>query len=157
MGNRIGNLVLLLITVGFLIEAYNIKVPSRVTWGVTPDMWPKTLLYAIFGLTALSCILAWLQKGDAESDVSKQDLYTVGLISGLLFVYIGSIPFLGTVMANFVFMSLFIYLMGLKKVVHSFALGLAFSIASILVFGYLLRIPLPRGIGLFKTISMVLY
>ena len=91
MGNLISNLIVLLITVIFLVEAYNIKLPRRLTGGITPDLWPKILLYAILGLTILSCISAWWKRNEFESDLSKEDLTILGSVCFVLIFYMGFI------------------------------------------------------------------
>lgn len=172
MFNFIANIVMLLVTLIFFWQSFKIEIPSRFAGKITPAFWPKTLLYMLLILTAINCVSVWRSKQTQQSAVPEgqpQSSYPgathdaamtpVKLISVgvLLAFYVFAIPYLGLFFASIVFLSVFIFAMGQRKIVRAVAISTGLTLVATLAFGYLLGIPLPRGVFIFKELSNLLY
>jgi len=157
MGNFIINIIIFMITCIFLWESNKIVIPIRNSQLITPDFWPKTILFVLIILSAFACIMSWREKDKTGFEHQRKVLFNLILVWSTLFLYIFLVPYFGFIITTILYLAFFTYLMGLRKIFFSFGLGFILAIISAFIFGRLLLIPFPMGIGIFKTISMIFY
>jgi len=157
MGDFITSIIMFVVTSIFLLESNKINIPNRNLHLMGPDFWPKAILFILILLSAFCCIKSWREKDKTRFEHQGKVLFNTILIWCILFLYIFLVPYLGFIVATTLCLTFFIYLMGFRKIFISFVSGFIASIFSVFIFGKLLLIPFPMGIGVFKTISMLFY
>jgi len=157
MGNFIMTIITFVITCIFLWESNKIDIPIRNSQLITPDFWPKAILFVLIILSAFACIISWKEKDKTGFEHQRKVLFNLILIWCILFLYIFLVPYFGFIIVTVLYLAFFTYLMGLRKIFFSFGLGFILTIISVFIFGRLLLIPFPVGVGIFKTISMIFY
>jgi hypothetical protein len=115
------------------------------------------LMIVVSGSLLVSHALA-LRKGQRRpKGEMPEDWGTLGLAMGSFMLYAVGIQFLGFLIATPMYMAVFMTVLGLRRwgllVVGSIAVTLAFY----LLFVQVMFVPLPKGVGLFRTISRLFY
>ncbi|MDW0111151.1 tripartite tricarboxylate transporter TctB family protein [Sporosarcina aquimarina] len=168
----IGTLTILF-SVFFLIVASGIPEARRAE-SVGPGEWPVIVLSFMLVMGSLLIITSiWKQKKGidlelATDEFTNEDIqdfkknknvvngaqwYIVLLIAG----YILLLPIVGFLVVTPILFILLAWLLGLRKKI----LLIGFTIVStgifVVLFIYLLNIPFPRGIGIFRSMSFLVY
>jgi len=175
MGDKVIICIIVLFTAVFYY--FTTKIPSpHVETSLGGAFWPKLILILLF-LTSCSCLMRLLfgkkrNKGQM-ADEQKEESYahikekeevdeTTSfplLIFGILisFIYIASLKWVGFTITTPIFMALFLYITGYKKKIMLTAVSLITTAVFLLLFVIATYIPLPRGHGIFKSISVLIY
>lgn len=122
-----------------------------------PDFWPR---WVLGGLVVLGLLLVGqgLERKRTGADVHlwKDTKNPRRLLTGiaLLLGYLALINVLGFTLATLLFLVLLIYVLGGRHVTALAVAPVVVTAAILLIFGRILFVPLPRGIGVFRDISL---
>lgn len=72
-------------------------------------------------------------------------------------VYIALLPFAGFIVSSFLFITVLVYLMGLRKKAGILVTSLIAITVFVILFGNVLGVPLPRGAAIVRDLSFMLY
>ena len=134
---------------------FNDKVAS-----IGPDYWPQIILGGMLVLSVLLIADTVRRKeilvGDkpAERPLKAQNLW---FTLALMFVYTYAMQYLGFVLSTLLFLLVTMWMLELRRPKTLAALALGVTTMLVLLFPILMMIPLPRGTGFFRTISLLFY
>ncbi len=155
-----------------LLEANSIHI-GRGRTPVGPAVWPRVMLggMLLFSVILFVMDLLKIRKGnvlevrqdDGESadtaDLAEnRSEYPLRGLFTLVFLtaYLILLPVTGFIATTAVL--LFIYLLSLRiKVSHSFLISAATTVVLTYLFPHVLSVPLPRGVGVFLSLTKVFY
>lgn len=127
-----------------------------------PSYWPKFLLISLILLSfgvAVS-VFRKVKRGvlppglSFRFDSGKLRFYTAAALIALYLVLMKTVGFL--VLTPFVMIA-FMYLLGEKKKVWIYSVPFVLTLVIVLLFTKAMYVPLPRGTGIFLTISHLIY
>lgn len=122
---------------------------------IGPDMFPKLLLGMIM---ALSVKLAYnaVKSGPTEFEkvAKRQNLW---ITLGFALAYVVLLEIVGFVVLTPIWILAYMYSIGIRRWQWLIGAMGILSVVVILVFPVLMHIPLPRGAGIFRTISLLVY
>jgi putative tricarboxylic transport membrane protein len=124
--------------------------------GMGSETWPVIVLAAIILLSALQVFLSAF--GDKASSISFENLTVQVLLAmGLLAGYIYSLEYIGFLVGTLLFQWIFIALINqYKNKLYAFA-PILVTVSIFFLFVKIMYVPLPRGMGLFRTFSSFFY
>lgn len=146
-----------------LIHAFSLHEIRR--FGeVGSGFWPLLILSSATILSFILLIKEWRLKGgekegrlgEKEEDFGKNRLKVFLSILCLLFYVIG-MPFIGFILSTFIFILIFIFVLGERRKWRLMLSPLLVTGLIVLVFGKLITIPLPKGVGFFAAFSRLFY
>jgi xanthine/uracil permease len=131
---------------------------------VGSGFWPLLVLSSATILSLILLIREWRSKGGEkeerpegnEGDSGGNRIKVFGSILCLLFYVIG-MPFVGFILSTFIFILFFIFVLGERR---KWILALSPPLVTgliVLVFGKLISMPLPKGVGIFADFSRLFY
>ncbi len=122
---------------------------------VGAGIWPKI----VFTCLILACIVLFittLRKKDGEKTGSGKEGMTHLLMPvSLCAVYVIAMKWVGFLVSSMVFSFVYMYFVGYRKKAMIVIISLAVPFLVGLIFLKLMYIPIPKGIGIFKTISEI--
>lgn len=180
--NMILSVVTIVFSIVFLIYANTLPEgrPGSGTWG--PGAWPALMLSLLLVMGTLLLIKTVIrrkkeqtedQETDHESahiestqsehveteilepDVVYPSRYWV--IFGLIILYTFLMGYIGFTLSTLLFIFFATKVMGMQKWLSSLMTTVISTGAIIFIFANLLAVPLPRGIGLFRELSFLIY
>lgn len=130
--------------------------------GLGPAFWPRLLLVLlmVFSVGVAVGVFRKVKKGLLPAataltlDRGKIQLFAA---IGLIVLYIILMKIIGFLVLTPIVMIAFMYLLGEKSKVWIFSVPFALTIGIVLMFTRVMYVPLPRGIGIFLSISHLLY
>lgn len=158
MGEIIFHVVLMSIMGVFLNESFKINT-SRVTDTVGPAGFPQIIIILSMILITISLISTIrknkgkLFKGEKVKELNAAFLLL--LVSIILFILL--VNYIGFFISTFALVGAILYALGQRIIKKVLILSSTAAIAYTLVFGKLLSVPLPRGLGVFKIMSYFIY
>lgn len=165
-GERILNFVLLVILIVFYFEARKISpgyMVESVMREVGADFWPKALLLMLLFLTLILNLKAYFNRKKPEA-VEKteagngdEDWRTWIYLSILSAFYVALQVFIGFIFAGLLLTTISLILFGYRKKAMIAVVAIVFTVIFTLGFGKFLFVPLPRGIGVFRSFSYLMY
>lgn len=170
-GNYILSFITIIFSLFFLFVAFQLPEANSTTV-VGPTGWPVSLLVFMLGMGIVLLFQTYIQakrhgssgsiaddhestdqKISANKNVKHRHLYILASIA----IYVLLLPILGFVIVTpFLFFYL-AWLLGLGKVLKVACISILSHIAIISLFIYVLGIPFPRGIGVFRSLSFLIY
>ena len=88
---------------------------------------------------------------------TKQGLFRLCIVVVMTIGYILAIDTLGFTIVTLLFVFFCVTVVGSKRYVINAVFSVIFTLALALVFGRLFMVPLPRGIGIIRELSFILY
>ena len=164
-GEFILGVVLLVVFVVFFIEAQRIPagfMVESVQREVGADFWPKLLLCLLIILTAALNVqlLVTRKRSDKtatqDSDGEKEHWRSWLFLVLAIVIYVSIQYLVGFLIASLFLVIVSTYILGYRRKWPSAIMGLSVTLLFVLVFGRFLFVPLPKGVGIFRTISQVL-
>ena len=159
-----GEIVISLITfVGALYLYHETKTFGFIDLygGLGPTFWPKLLLVFVMACSIGVAINVFrkAKKGLLPAASKTLDSGKIQLFSaiGLIFLYILLMKIIGFLVLTPFVMIAFMYLLGEKSKVWIYTVPFALTLGIVLLFTKVMYVPLPRGIGIFLSISHLLY
>lgn len=157
IGDLIISMILIIFAFYMFIEAGNFKMVASSAKSLGAAFWPKIILIL---LLILSCIqfLTILKKWRLENKKSLlPPLKVLGRSVLILLCYIISINKLGFLFSTIVFQFVFLYNLGIRKLSYLVTTPIVITGFLYLFFIKIMYIPLPRGLGLFRDLSLLFY
>jgi len=159
------SLILLAIFLVFFWEAQNIPagfMVESVQREVGADFWPKVLLVMLIVLTG-ALNIKFLKarrrsKMEAQTIAGEKERWWTWLVlifSVVMYIWIQHI--IGFILASSFLVAGSLIILGYRRKVGLVAISLSTGLLFTLIFGRFLYVPLPKGIGIFRTVSLLLY
>jgi putative tricarboxylic transport membrane protein len=157
MGEIIFHVVLIVIMGLFFKESFVIST-GRSADPIGPAGFPQALIIIILLLLLISLFKAIRKMKSSDEEVVPLNINPayIGLLIGIT-VFILLNDFISFTLASIIFCFFLFFLLGQKNYVKMTVTSIIVAIAFTLVFGNVLTVPLPRGIGVIKELSYFLY
>lgn len=156
-----GPLLIFLFGLFFYVLAGRIE-ETPIPGQLGPAFWPKVILLLLMiscGIKAVETLMAWKkEKGGASGEPlpAVDFLKLFGMIGLVIGVVVG-MEVLGFLIANLLFLILFMRLAGLKKKIPLFLTTVLGTVGLLYLFVKVVYLPLPKGYWLFYHLSVYLY
>jgi hypothetical protein len=140
------------------VEAGRFPVTKAAVTG--PEFWPEIILGGmfLFSLLLIISIVIYRRQYDAESVQQKQPHpRNFWLVLGITAIYIAVMDWIGFIIATVLYLGVLFWLLKFRQVKSFLLVIFGSTLFAVLLFPILLGIPLPRGTGLFRTISLFFY
>ena len=162
MGEIVFHIVILAV-LGFLYNDTLSIDTTRVTDVLGAAGFPKAIIVLAFLLTAFSLYGAFRkfmeksQKASAKhSHIEELNIQFIGVLVAIV-VFIFATDVAGFVLSSFALAIAIMLLLGQKKLSKVALIALGVSCIFTLVFGKILHVPLPRGMGFVQELSFLIY
>lgn len=160
----------------FSVIAYGIATtipPPYVQSPLGADFWPKLVLTIVFAASAIHLVRLFFRRKEVderlareaeearkreEEETGEREIFPLFLFGTILsFLYILSVGLIGFTLATPIFMAIFMYVTGFRKKIMIAVVSLGTVGVFLLLFVKITFIPLPRGYGIFRSISYLIY
>lgn len=133
---------------------------ARMTDPIGPAGFPRIIIIIAFILLAVSLKSAVKKyresKGEEKGKIRELDPGFLALLAAIVgFVLL--VNYISFWVASLLLIGIVMVILGQKKVPKVVLITLVASLVFTIVFGRVLNVPLPRGYGLFKSISHLMY
>lgn len=161
MGGIIFNIILLIVFSTFLWISFGIEDLREVD-PLGASGFPKFVLILIVLLLLVS-LASEIKKhmkdkyDESNSNISKHTFIRIGTITILLALFILLLDYLGFLLSSLLLTPALLLILGEKKKLRLTFITFFIPIIFTVLFGDLLSIPLPRGVGIFLNISRLIY
>ncbi|MDI7260272.1 MAG: tripartite tricarboxylate transporter TctB family protein [Thermodesulfobacteriota bacterium] len=147
--------------------------PPLVESPLSAGFWPKLILILLIAASGIQVTKLLLRKKEVEERLAKEigeerkkeeeetgerkvfSLLVSGVIISFLYIYI--LRWAGFIITTPVFMAAFMYITGFRKKLMLAVVPLITLTVFLLMFVKATYIPLPRGYGIFRSISLLFY
>lgn len=153
----------LIIPLSFLIAsiylfylAMQFHAPFRMGFQVGPDIFPKILTTIMMFLSVVLIYNAVKRGGltEFEKVVNPQNLW---ITLAFIIAYAFLLEIVGFVVLTPIWIAAYMFAIGMRRWAWLIGTAVIFSVFLIVVFPKLMLIQLPRGVGLFREISLLVY
>lgn len=110
-----------------------------------PAYYPRALALLLVILSAALIVKAVIQRDRGSAPVSRESLLNVGIIFGLILLYVLSFQFVGFIVSSLVFLVCGVRLYG-GSWKESILCGAPVTAGVYVVFHILMKVPMPQGI-----------
>ncbi len=160
----------------FSVICYGIAMTIPPPFVQTPlgaAFWPKIILGIIFVASAVHLAKLFFRKAEVETQLAEEakearkreeeetgesedpSLFFFGILLSL--IYIISLKWIGFTVATPIFSAVFLYGTGYRKKIMLVIVSICTAGIFLFLFVKLTFIPLPRGYGIFRSISYLIY
>ncbi|MDN5335654.1 MAG: putative tricarboxylic transport rane protein [Synergistales bacterium] len=156
MGELVFSGVMVVFLLFFIIDSKNITQLSTAD-PVGPTAFPVIL--ATLGILLMGMLVFQkLKKKDSDltslrSPLSRRAVFT----TVLLVFYVPALNFFGFIPSSFALLTALVRLFGCPSLKKSVIIGFLGTAVTVALFGQLLHVPLPRGLGLLRSLSYFFY
>ena len=156
-----GPTLIALVALALLWESGEIPIPANFG-GVSPALWPRMALLGILtgvGIRSFEVINRY-RAAPRETENEAQQSFSplrAGIIVAICIITVLLIDIAGFAIANFVFLLVFLRVVGVRSNTTSLLIAVAATIGMLYFFVKLVYVPLPRGAGAFEDITIALY
>lgn len=157
MGEVIFHVVLLVVSALFLKESFVIGAGREVD-PIGPAGFPQAILIIILLLLVVSLFKAIRNMKavrDEEEEVNLNGTFFGIIVSIAVFIFMSEI--ISFALATIVFCFAMFYILGERKKLKMTINSLVIAVIVMVVFGKILSLPLPRGMGIIKELTYFLY
>lgn len=140
---------------------------DKTSQSVGPTFWPKMALAGMFLGAVIKCSeISWAYRHrEKRRSPVVEDPPAVAptapakamLVIGLCILAVLMMEMIGFALANFLFLTIFLPVAGMRSKVRSLFVGLGGTLAILYFFLKVLYVPFPRGVGIFDGITVSLY
>lgn len=158
MGEIVFHIALLAVLGVFYNQTLSIDT-TRVTDVVGAAGFPKAIIVLAFILTGVSLYKAFRHYSDAtrkHHKIEELNIQFIGVLASVI-AFIFATDVIGFVLASMVLSAIIMFLLGLKKISKVAWISIGISSIFTLVFGKILHVPLPRGMGFLQELSFLIY
>ncbi|MFS0822040.1 tripartite tricarboxylate transporter TctB family protein [Bacillus sp. 1P02SD] len=157
--------IVILFAVFFLSMTPQIKI-TNATFAVGPRSWPYILLTLMFVLGAYGIIKTFIKSKNtkATETIEKEEVgrkvfnISIPMLSLVtVIIYVVLLNFIGFIITTILFLYGISFLLGAKKQVGTIIFSVVTTVVFVVLFSVLLHIPLPRGTGIFRELSLLFY
>lgn len=159
-------LVSLLFAAFFAVVFLNAKkwinAMTKGAYEIGPYAFPKAVCVIAFVLMAAVIVkqVGMLRTGDLpryETNEEKPTYFTMLGLVALCMLYVWAMPTVGFIVASLVLLPVLLVLVGVRKPLPVVLFTVGVFAVTFVFFCLLLKLQLPRGKGVFKTFSLLLY
>lgn len=136
--------------------ATQFRGPFRMGFQVGPDVIPK-ILTGIMMFLSVVLIYKVVKRGGVSEFEKMRNPQNLWITLGFIIVYAALLEIVGFVVLTPIWIVGYMYAIGIRRWTWIIGAGVIFSVFLIVVFPKLMLIPLPRGVGLFREISLLFY
>ena len=162
--NYIFSIITVFISIFFIIMSFQFSASNSIN-KIGPRIWPLTTLIIMLVLSILLVVKTYFQANANDTSSSNDEKEEVKLlknpiifiIASIVGIYILLLNIVGFIIATIIFVYPASILLGMKRKIYAIFLTIISTIIFVSVFGLLLNIPLPRGLGIFREISFYFY
>ncbi|MEW6697890.1 MAG: tripartite tricarboxylate transporter TctB family protein [Bacillota bacterium] len=134
---------------------YNDKIAS-----VGPDYWPQLILGGMLLLSVLLLVDIVKRKGtlrgkEPEGPKKNPKNFWITLIIAL--VYSFSLNILGFALATLLILLALLWVLEIRKIRSLLFWSFSLTAIMVVLFPILMTVPMPRGVGIFRTFSLLFY
>jgi hypothetical protein len=122
-----------------------------------PGFWPRLALLGLALACAVKAVQEWRGTARADADREPISMTTLAAGIGLIVLYAALTPVLGFPLTTAVFIVAFMRLAGLRSPAGLGASAVVGTVGLIYVFVKVVYLPLPKGDGLFETLTVAFY
>jgi hypothetical protein len=143
----------------FYKESLDINT-ARMTDPIGPAGFPRALIYLAVILIILSLVSTMKHykenKPKEKQKIKELDPGFLALL-GVIIFFVSAINYIGFLFGGLIVISSIMWILNQRKISKLVIITLVGSLVFTFVFGKILSIPLPRGAGIFETISYYIY
>lgn len=128
------------------------------------QIWPRITIIIIIVTNTILLIINFIKgeknrENNSINDKKNDTLNSKRIIVAVFFVvlYAYLIQYLGVIFFTPIFMVFFMYFMGLRKKITLVIVSLVFTLFLVITFTKIMTVILPRGQGIFRVISRLIY
>jgi hypothetical protein len=150
----------------FIIITFNLP-ETESTGTVDARVWPLIILSIMLAMGILLAIRTYRQvkagiENSAEDEPSQANPKTIKpnnhwLMIAILVAYVLAMPVMGFLVATPIFLILLALALGMDRLSYLILTAGITHVAAVVLFIYAFNIPLPRGVGFFRTLSFLIY
>lgn len=159
MGEIIFHIVFMLIFGVFLNSTFAINT-KRMVDSIGPAGFPRFIIILGLILLAISlyqAIKKYMQKKDKTmGKIEELNVTFIGILASVI-VFVIAISYIGFILSAVVFLMVILLLLGERRKGIIIMYSLIGAVVFTLMFGRVLTVPLPRGLGILEQISYILY
>jgi hypothetical protein len=153
----------ILFSLFFLILA--LLLPDSPT-GIGPGGWPSVILGLMLTLSVIllyKTIMSQKQENNSKEVTAEQEhpvpshSYRHWLVFGLSFLYFFLMQYIGFILATPIYIIVTARILGMQVWLKLIIIALLSSALITYLFAIMLMLPLPRGMGIFRTFSLLFY
>jgi hypothetical protein len=122
-----------------------------------PEWWPQVILTLGMLLTVLSASFAARKKAGPGTIVDREEIVSLTISVAIFVVFLVANGVLGFVGGSPILVAGFIWQLGGRKIATIIGASVGCSIGFALLFGRLMEVSLPRGMGAIRSLSYLLY
>ena len=151
------SIVIILLSVFLFYDTFSIEAAASEEIG--PTMWPRILLVSlfIFGFILLIQSLYRLKNESAEKSGDRFDAVKFWGFLILIILYIPALTYIGFIIATPIWIFMLAFTAGMRKVLPLILTPLIGTAVVTFLFPVLLRISMPRGVGIMREVSYFFY
>ncbi|MBD1382874.1 tripartite tricarboxylate transporter TctB family protein [Metabacillus arenae] len=145
---------------------------SQSTYSIGPSFWPNVILISMIILSVCLALRTKFSKkeiifeddeelmekvsGEEKEVSSLASVFGVSIVSSL-FLYLVAIPILGFILSTFLYIAVISFLLGISSWGKSILLSVIATVLITALFISALAINFPRGVGVFRYLSSLIY
>ena len=168
-------IIVLVISSGLLIQASQIGGTASARHLIGPAFWPQLILALTICVCVFEIIFRWffgmegvggllsqvtheMEKTEGSVEDAPAEHHFGRLLSGVILTlaYVWLMPTLGFTIASLLYIGLFIWLGGYRRLVVVANVSLLGTLALVFIFMKIVYVSLPLGTGIFETFSVAL-
>lgn len=150
--------ILIVLSIFLYVDTYQFKFTTYPK--ASPQMWPRAILILLVltSLILMGKLLFGKGEGIAGEEKEKPKTRWGMMLKGIaiLFFYIFSMQYLGYVVSTFIFTLMAMLMLGNRSKFQLVAVPLLNTAFIFFLFTYAMFIPLPKGVWIFRTFSLLL-
>jgi putative tricarboxylic transport membrane protein len=144
-------IIIIIISIYLYIETFSFKFASYQEVG--PQIWPRGILILLILFSSIK-IVEILIFGEAGQEKSKLKLKNILSMIITLFLYIFSMQYIGYITSTLIFTFSAMLLFGNRSILQLIIIPILIVSFTYLILTHLMYVPLPKGIGIFRDISL---
>ncbi|GAK11688.1 tripartite tricarboxylate transporter TctB family protein [Geomicrobium sp. JCM 19039] len=160
--NGILSIIVISLSIFFLVMTFNL--PDTESAGtINASVWPMMILFVMLLMGILLALRTYRERAKGhikepkESESKPENPQYHWLVMAVLAGYTLAMPLIGFLVATPLFIVLLALVLGMTKIRSLLLTSFISHGAAVLLFLYGFNIPLPRGIGFFRSFSFLIY
>lgn len=154
------NTAIILISLGLYSLTGSFDPRGKYSGVNDPAFWPRVLLIFIIVVAVVSMAVATFgRKSGGKEEKDLPGIFFGKLVAAfcLAVLYAIGMQYFGFILSTLLFQLLFLLLQGVRKPLTLIITPLILTTMVYLIFVVVMSIPLPRGVGIFRSFSLLFY
>ncbi len=142
----------------FYKESFDVNL-ARITDPIGPVGFPRLIIIFSFILLAIS-LFKTIRKYSKEKHIAKTPVEFNKVFLGILVLialFIQFVGYLGFILSILLLLCATYYILGQRKIPKTLLMSFIGTSFFVILFGKILSVPLPRGVGILKILSYLIY